>query len=72
VEVEAMKVGIRKTVAKSNSAVLISAVRELLPPVAPAIQTSPDASTITQVETEDSTPKNQGSTTHKDDIPQAS
>lgn len=33
VEVEALKVGIQKTVAKSNSTVLIDAVRELLPAV---------------------------------------
>lgn len=73
VEVEAMKVGVRKTVAKSNSAVLIEAVRELLPPVADTIQISGDGPTIRGVKTEDvRAAEEQCSVRKKSDIPQAS
>lgn len=72
VEVEAMKVGVRKCIAKSNSDVLIAAVRELLPPDTTPIQISDEASTIPRVEAEVSTTENQGSVPNKDDIPRAS
>ena len=69
VEVEAMKVGVRKTVAKSNSTVLIEAVRELLPPIA---ELSGGAPTITGAEAEKSNEEKQSSAPKKDDLPHAS
>jgi len=72
VEVEAMKVGVRKTVAKSNSTVLIEAVRELLPPIAASAELSGGAPTITGAEAEKSNEEKQSSVPKKDDLPQAS
>lgn len=72
VEVEAMKVGVRKTVAKSNSTVLIEAVRELLPPATLSTQTSGNVRAITGAEVEKSTEEKESSVPNKDDIPQAS
>lgn len=71
VEVEAMKVGIRKTVAKSNSTVLIEAVRELLPPIAASTQLAGGDPAIA-AEAEKSTEGQQSSVPTKDDLPQAS
>src|SRR5579864_8898750 len=72
VEVEAMKVGVRKTVAKSNSTVLIEAVRELLPPIAASTELAGSGPAITGTKVEKSTEEKQGSVPNKDDLPQAS
>lgn len=70
VEIEAMKVGVRKTVAKSNSSVLIAAVRELLPPID---ATHPVEPAISAVEAEKSIEESNDVTSKTNrDLPQAS
>ncbi len=75
VEIEAMKVGVRKTVAKSNSSVLIAAVRELLTPIEAAVEPAiqPAETAILAVEAAKAAEESKIVTTKiDDDLPQAS
>jgi len=72
VEVEAMKVGVRKTVAKSNSTVLIEAVRELLPPIAASTERTGSTHALIGTEAGNSTQEKQSPLPHEDDPARAS
>ena len=76
VHVEAMKVGVRKTIAKSNSAALIEAVRELLPPPSTTLITpellSEASPTVTGAAPGKAVEEKHAASANEGDLPQAS